>query len=79
MLVQDITIEGKGKAKDFEDFIEKMHELDRVMEMGESFTRFTYAQMLLREELALFFLYVLFNIATLIFFERLPKLLSERT
>jgi len=62
--------------RDFEDFVEKSREQDKVFEMGESFTRSTYARMLPREELALFFIYVLFRVAKLIFFERLHEVLQ---
>lgn len=75
VLVQEVTIQGKGKSKDIEEFIKKMHELDKVMNLGESFTRSTYARMLLREELTLFLISTLFRVAQLIFFVRLPKLL----
>jgi hypothetical protein len=75
VLLRKIEIEGKGKGRDFEDFIKKMHEQDKVMEMGESFTRNMYVTMLLREELALFFIHALFRVAGLIFFERLPEAL----
>jgi len=75
VLVREVNIEDKGRGKNMEDFIKKMHELDKGMNMGESFTRSTYVRMLLREELALFFICALFKVAKLIFFERLTKLL----
>lgn len=75
VLVKEVSIEGLGKGKNFEDFIEKMHELDKVMKMGKAFTRSTYASMVVSEQLALFFLQALFRIAKLIFYERLDKLL----
>lgn len=75
VLVKEISIQGQGKGRDFEDFIEKMHELDKVMKMGRAFTRRTYATMVVNEQLALFFLQALFRIAKLIFYERLEKLL----
>ena len=75
ILVQEVTIEGKGKSKDIVDFIKKMYELEKVMDLGESFTRSTYARMLLREEVALSLICALTNVVKLIFFERLPKLL----
>ena len=74
-LVQGVTIEGQGKGKDFEDFIQKMPEQDKPMKFGESFTRSTYVRLLLREELSLFFICALFKVAKVIFYERLPKLL----
>jgi hypothetical protein len=76
VLVQNITIEGKGKSRNFEDFIKKLYEQEKEMHMGEHFTRSIYAKMILREELSLFFVYALFEIAELIFFDRLPKILS---
>jgi len=53
VLVKEVSIQGQGKGKNFEDFIEKMHELDKVgMKMGKAFTRSTYASMLVSEQLA---------------------------
>jgi hypothetical protein len=75
VLVQNVTIEGKGKSKDMEEFITKMYELNKVMNLGESFTRNIYVRMLLREELALFCLQAVFKVFGLVFFERLDKLL----
>ena len=75
VLVQEVEIQGKGKGRNLEEFIEKMHELTKEMEMGESFTRNMYVSMLRREELALSFIYALFRVARLIFFERLPEAL----
>lgn len=76
VLVEGVTIDGKRKSRNMEEFIKKMHELDKVTNLGESFTRNTYVRMLLTEELALFFIYALFRVATLIFFERLPQLMN---
>jgi len=75
VLVKEVTIQGKGKSKNIEEFIKKLHELDKVMNQGESFTRSIYVTMLLSDELALFFISALFLVAKLIFFERLPSLL----
>ena len=63
VIVKEITIEGRDKGKDFEDFIEKMHDMDKVMELGKGFTRSTYASMVVSEQLALFFLQALYRIA----------------
>lgn len=75
VLLQEVTIQGKGRSKDIEEFIKKMHELDKIMNVGELHTRSTYARMLLREEVALFFVSAIFRVANLIFFVRLPELL----
>lgn len=77
VLVQNITIEG-SKSKDFEDFIERMYEMDKGMKMGKSFSRSTYVRMVLSEELALFFLQALFRIAKLIFLERLEACMHQK-
>jgi len=57
VIVQDITIEGKGKSRNFEDFIKNWNEQDReIMNIGESYTKSTYARILLREETMFFYL-----------------------
>lgn len=74
-LIKDVSISGRGKGENFEDFIEKMHDMDKVMGLGKEFTRITYAGMLLEERGVLFFLQRLNLIARFLFFERLSKLL----
>lgn len=55
-LLRETTIQGKGKSKNIEEFIEKMQELDSMMNEQESLARHTYARMVLSEGLSLFFI-----------------------